>query len=197
MTTQIMQPQVQQLTQNASRYVTWASQLSVANAEQYTQAGEGLKKIKVLRAQADELFDPAIKAAHDAHKKMVALKKTAVAPLDEAESIVKGKVGAYLIEAEKARKKAEAAAQAEADRQAKVNGIVAPVVVVPKGPEVEGVSTRAKWTFEVTDEALVKREYLCLDVAKIKKVVAAMGPDAEGAIGGIKVRQEQVVVVRK
>jgi hypothetical protein len=190
-------PQAQDFTQNASKYVSWANQLVVTNKMEYAHASDGLREIKELFAKADAVFDPVIKATNESHKKAVALKKQAVGPLDEAEAIAKGKVGTYLVQAEKSRKEAEAKAQAAADAEAKATGSVAPCVVVPKGEQAEGVSTRARWTFEVTDTARIKAEYLIPDVAKIKKIVAAMGPDAEAAVGGIKVRQDVSVVVRR
>lgn len=58
-------------------------------------------------------------------------------------------------------------------------------------PKIQGVSYRENWTFRVTDPTKVPREYLAVDLVKIRGVVRAM----KGAtkIPGVEVYAEKVV----
>lgn len=106
---------------------------------------------------------------------------------------------------EEERRLAEAAAL-EAEAQATGDGslldqamelieapIVAPVIapVEKATPKIVGVSYRENWTFNVTDPTKVPREYLAVDLVKIRGVVRAM----KGAtkIPGVEVYTEKVV----
>jgi hypothetical protein len=76
--------------------------------------------------------------------------------------------------AEGDEKKAAAAAEKAAEfaeRQAVVEA--APVMVASTVPQVSGVHTTKRWTFEVIDEVAVPRAYLMLDTVKIGKMVTA------------------------
>jgi hypothetical protein len=91
--------------------------LTISVAGDVETARDFIRVIKERRGKVDATFDVHIKAAHAAHKALVATKKTFTDDLDDAERIIKGKVGAYQlecerlarIEQEKARKEAEAA----------------------------------------------------------------------------------------
>jgi hypothetical protein len=68
---------------------------------------------------------------------------------------------------------------------------VAPLVRREPPPKVAGTSMRTVWKFEVTDPALVPREYCSVDETKIRKVVTAL---KEGAsIPGVRVYSEQAI----
>jgi hypothetical protein len=71
---------------------------------------------------------------------------------------------------------------------------VAPVITAPA--KVAGITRRMVWKYEIVDPAKVARTFLILDEPKIGKTVRAMGKDAEGTIGGIRVWQEADVAAR-
>lgn len=63
--------------------------------------------IKKMRREIDEAFDPIIEAAHVAHKIALDKKRKYIEPVDAAERMVKGKIGAYLTEQDRIRREAE------------------------------------------------------------------------------------------
>ena len=92
---------------------------------------------------------------------------------------------------------AERAAAAEAEAQAKAAAAaampVAPVVHV-EAPAAAGTSTRRTYTYEITDAALLPREYLMPDETRIGKVVRALGESAN--IPGVRVIVRETMAVR-
>ena len=90
--------------------------------------------------------------------------------------------------AAKAEKVEERAAEKVEDLQLREAMVVAPVIE-REAPKVAGIATREVWRFEVTDPALVPREYLVVDEAKIGKVVRALKGDT--AIAGVRVYSER------
>lgn len=69
--------------------------------------------------------------------------------------------------------------------------VLTPPVVLPPKPTAAGVSFREDWDFEVVEAGMVPREYLSVDLVKIRGVVRAM----KGAttIPGIRVFSKKVV----
>ena len=58
----------------------------------------------------------------------------------------------------------------------------------PPVPKAAGTSNRKKYTFEITDAALIERQYLMVDESKIRKMVNALGADFKCA--GVKVFED-------
>ena len=56
--------------------------------------------------------------------------------------------------------------------------------------------TRKAWKFEVTDASKVNAAYLTPDEKKIRKIVTAMGEEAAGMVGGIRVWADTIIVAR-
>lgn len=99
--------------------------------------------------------------------------------------------------AEEAARLAAKAAATEQKAAEKVDAIdqraaavVAPVVV-REAPKVAGVATREVWKFAIENPALVPREYLVVDEARIRKVVAALKGDT--TIPGVRVYAERQI----
>lgn len=95
----------------------------------------------------------------------------------------------------KAAEEAEAARmrEAEAKRAAAASMPVAPVVHM-EAPKIAGVSSRQVWKFEITDAALLPREYLAPDEKAIGAVVRALGERAN--IAGVRVYPDTVISSR-
>lgn len=187
----------------------------INNHDQYAQAGGLLVRIKELRKRVADVFEPIVKAAHEAHKIATAKRNEANAPLDMAENHLKRLIGDYNQEQERIRqeqqRQAEAAARkAEEDRMlaeaqaAEAAGekeeaqaiieqpVQAPVVIVQSTtPKLEGVSFRENWTFQITDETKIPREYLIVDTKKIGAIVKAM--KGQAAIPGVRAYAEKIV----
>ena len=160
-----------------SQAMTWpqtAILTQVVDPESAAAVSSLLAGIKALRQEIAASTDPVIRAAHAAHKAAVKQKSDLEAPLIQAETILKTKVGAFA--AEQQRKAREAAALAEAiarearekaekeARELEVMGApeladavliesavtAAPPIAAPP-IKIAGLSLGETWTFEITD----------------------------------------------
>lgn len=162
MATALMLPDATVVEQHALTVLEQATALTIQTAEQYVAAAELLKAVKATQAEIAATFDPAITAAHAAHKATLAAKAKHFAPTEQAERLIKDKLRDYdeaqeRIRQEEARRLAEEARRAEEtrrvaeaaalEREAVATGdasllaeaeaiisepVVAPVVIVPK-----------------------------------------------------------------
>src|SRR5262249_33678901 len=73
-----------------------ASRIVIKNDQGYVEAGEFLLTVKGLLKEVEDTFEPIIKAAHKAHKEAVAQKRKFSDPLEEAERLVKAKIGMWV-----------------------------------------------------------------------------------------------------
>lgn len=203
-----------------------AQGFKIQTADQYSAAGERLKAIKGLMAKVMETFAPHIKRAHDAHKALVAEKDAHLAPLLQAESILKRGVLTYQQEAERIRREQEARAQEEARKErerlerqaaaAEAKGraekaealrttaaaVVAPILPVVT-PKISGVSVRTSFKAQVVDlPALVKG--IAAGIVPINAICADMAFLNNQARAmketlnypGVKVVEEQAIASR-
>jgi hypothetical protein len=73
------------------------------------------------------------------------------------------------------------------------------IIVVPQAPvvvaAVAGAQIRENWTFEITDESLLPREYLVPDMTKIRGVVKAM--KGQTKIPGVRAFDQGTVAFRR
>lgn len=191
MTTDEMQVQ-----QNVTAITTVASSLVVKNDDEYEMAGEHLRQIKSINKNVDELFDPQVKKAHEAHRAAVALKNKFLQPLKNAEGQLKRAMLQFVEDrnarvrheqgrlqrvadekADRERKALEArAAAAKTEKKTrelehKAAAVVAPEVQVSTPqPQAEGISTRKKWKALITNKALVPEYYKIVDYACLNKL---------------------------
>jgi hypothetical protein len=93
-----------------------ATAVQIVDQPTYDAGIELLKGIKALRDEAEAHHRPGIQAAHHAHKVAVATLQKVTDPLEEAERLIKGKVGIWAQQQERIRAEAERAAHAEANR---------------------------------------------------------------------------------
>ena len=195
-----------------------ADALSVITESDYQGAADMLRTIKTVSKKVDETFDPAIGAAHEAHRVAIATKKKFSEPLNAAEKTVKSKMSSWSMEQEKVRaaeqdrlrqiayreaedkrlaeaSKLEAAGRKEEAMQTLDAPIVAaPVVMAPAVPQTQGIAMKKVWKWEVENADLIPRAYLMTDDAKIGGVVRAMR--GETSIPGIRVYEESNVSAR-
>ncbi|MCR9093428.1 MAG: hypothetical protein NXI30_04370 [bacterium] len=161
--------------------VAQARALVVDSDAAFERAAEFLKRVKGIQKQMIEILAPHIQRANDAHKGLTQLRKEQIAPLEEAESLVKRKMGDFIEAEERRAREEERRRQEEARKQeeerrlqeaaeaeargdtAEAEAIVdAPIVPPPAAPapakpKAEGVSTVKRYSAEVVDLAeLVK-----------------------------------------
>ena len=167
----------------ASEALSWPDQaraLVIRDQDTYECAGAMATDVVRLRKQIEAEFKPSKEATDKAHKAVVAMERKYVAPLAEAEKIIKGSMATYSAEQERERRAEQARLQEIARRQeedkrlaeaeylaacgeekaaeARLDAPIAvPVVVAPPPPRAEGVSFRDLWSAEVVDlGALIK-----------------------------------------
>ena len=144
--------------------------------------------------EISRVFSPIIEKAHAAHKEAIAQRTRLEAPLRQAETVLKGRVVAFLdqeaalrrveearlmaaqAQAEESRRVAEAAALEQAGLHVEAEAVLTappppPVPVTLAPPQADGVSTREVWRAEVRDLAALVRA-----VAEGKVPAAAVEP---------------------
>jgi len=188
-------------------------------------AGEFLRlRVKAMLRQADEAFDPIIKAAHATHKVAVERKKAVTEPLLEAERTLKGAIGEYhasileqqrveqrrleaeaRVEAERKQLEAAAALEKAGQREAAEQVLQAPVVVLPVPRPAapppaapKGVSVRTVFKYRFLNPDLIHRNFMVPNEGAIAALVKSQGQKAVATIGvgGIEVYEESVVSSR-
>jgi hypothetical protein len=184
--------QTKQLENKAIISAEKAKALVVKTSEQYLEATEFLKGIVVLTKEITNTFKPMKEAAHRAHQEVVKQETKLLAPLKEADMILRRLMQGFNTEQERARtaeqqrleaiekqRRDEAAVQEaqrlqEAGRNEQAQQVIeqaveapAAVVILDKQefvPKVQGVSTRkGKWKGRVIDESKVPDQFWVLD----------------------------------
>jgi hypothetical protein len=114
MTTTTLAPET--LDREGGELVVQVQTIAVVDDATFAQAGELLKTVKAYLGRVAEVFDPMAKAAHDAHKAVVAQRKKVEQHALEAERLLKEQMGTYQREQERKRQEAEAARRREQER---------------------------------------------------------------------------------
>ena len=170
-----MSRDIQTLETHARSIPGQVQKLTISTNAEYLDACELAKTIKLLRAEIDATFDPVIQKAYAAHKEAVATKRKFDGPLNDAEAIVKARIGHWLEERERKdqeeelrlqklaqdaeeQRQLEAAAMlddlgetAEANKLLEETVLAPPVILAPSTPKVAGVSMTARYSAEVTN----------------------------------------------
>lgn len=190
----------------------------IRNNEEYQNAGEFLKEVRVRQDKIYEIFDSIIDKAHKAHKEAITKRDVCLEPWETAEKALKRIMVDFSLEeerkrlteeiritelnrkeAEKLEKKADKAegqgngAKAEELRgKAQEIEAIAPIVQSTVS-KIDGIKKMKIWKFTITDEALLPREYLIPDTKKI----GAMAKASKGTITipGVKIYSEETLAL--
>lgn len=210
-----LDPEVKELTMQTDQLLALASDYRVTNVDQYTMAGDELKRIKAAQKRLDDLRKKITRPIDAAKKAIMDLFREPEDKLARAESGIKRAMLTYADEQERLRReeqrKADEAARKEQERLAaqaakaaaagkvekaaaieeRAAMVVAPVVQ-REAPKVAGVSLREVWCFEITDPSKVNAAFLMPDEQKIRKVVNSMKADAASIVGeGVRIYSEK------
>ena len=162
--------QEQEMVQEVTAVEQRAGAIVIRNNDDYAQAAEFGKLIKQKAAQITEFFAPMKKAAHDAHANICAREKVSLAPLVQAERLVKKVMGEYVMEQERKRREAEEAArkaaQEEADRKL-----------------AEAIACESNGDKGAADRAMEEAEIM--QDASRNIVIGAQAPKAGGVSSGV------------
>ncbi len=193
-----------------------ARTLVIIDHDSYQLAAVICKSAKRILDNVGVVFDPIERRQIADRKNTIEERRGFEAMPKEVLALTKDKMAAWDTEQERLRREQEAALRASLQRQeedlalaaaeqAEQDGdsatadailtapIMAPPVVIPAAPKLDGVSFREVYDFEVVDESKVPRQYWMLDLVKIGKVTRAM----KGAtnIEGIRVFSRKVTAM--
>ena len=158
--------------------------------ERLTTISKGIKGMEKLRKQF-------VKPIKDSAKAIDTFFKEREAPLAEADTIYRGKIGAYLDEQDRLRRKAEAAEQkrheAETTEAEKwgTKKPEAPVAIAPP-PKMSATSPRKVLEIEVMNIHRVPSKYLVVSESAVK----AAWKDGVRQIAGLKLTEKNALIVR-
>lgn len=192
-----------------------ASKVNVVDQKSLTVAEKMLVTVKDFIKGVNDLFDPPIKKAHEAHRAMIAAKKEVADPLLSAERSLKRSVKDYLVEEARARHEAEEKrkfeqeallAQLEKERDDgdtkladetfdKIEEIHEESLKVEETPQMAGITKKTLIRWKVSDLDLVPRAYLTVDKAIVDQIVKAK--KLEASIPGITVFEDLVIATKR
>jgi hypothetical protein len=156
--------------------------LIIQNQAMLNLVSDILKKVKSDFKELEKQRKSVTKPMLDAKQQVDSWFKPAADALKECESKLKEAISQYLQKQE--RKKFEAVRDGNAKELA-----------LSDAPEIpEGIQTRARWVYEIYDEKLLPREFLCPDHEEIGRVVGEFKDKTD--IPGVEVRLDTSIAVR-
>jgi hypothetical protein len=174
------------------RIIEHATKLTVVSnwsaEEAISFGGEAKQLAKSIDAARKAITDPARKFVN----KMNDVAKVFTEKLEQVETIIKMKVSSW--------KRAQAEKVAIEEENAKALSeslgieVAAYVAEAPKNIRGDGAMSyeQTVWRYEIEDESLIPREYLCIDDTKVKGVVKA----GIRNIPGLKIFSEQKTIIK-
>lgn len=162
----------------------------VINSDQeLNAAGEAVKVVKEMQKNVKDFFEPIKSKAYATWKQVGDQMKIYLKPLEDAERLIKQKMGSYYQEQEKQRKAEEARLQEEARKKAEEEQlklaeetgddsildqpVIAPQVHIEKPAKQEGISYMDLWQFTIKDPKLIPNEYMIPNEKLIGQIVRA------------------------
>lgn len=187
----------QEVETEVQQFIYDNQEIAVTTREQYQEAGDIIKVVNMKIKKVDEKRKQYTKPLDESKVAIMADAKAIMEPLERFVDEVKSKMLEFhkaetaRIAEEQRKIDAEALAKAKAEGASEVT---VPVLAVEKKShgELSTTSVVKRWTYEVTAESQVPREFLAIDSVKVRKAIA------EGArlITGLKVFQEESIVSR-
>lgn len=195
--------EIQEVHTQTSSIVSAAKSIVIENDFDLNKASIVAKDISDTKKSVEERRQFFVRPLNEQVKKVNDLFKILAAPLLEADTLIRSKVGAYrTAQAEVARKEQArldalaAKQQAALDKKAEKQGVEAPIITAPvvaqPAAKVGHASMRKDWRFTIVDAAKVPADYLVVDESKIRKAIAG----GVREIAGVKIYQEETVVIR-
>lgn len=201
-----------------------AKELKIESQQDYERAAAFLTEIKRRAKQMKDYWKPTKEAAKAAHTQVCQREKEMLAPLEEAEKVIKKNMAGYQIAVEIARVQAEQEAKklqqeerdrllqeaAEAEKSGDVQGAMvsmamAEMVEDMKAPapvqfeQAKGTSTRKKWRARVVDAKAVPAYVDGIEVRSINMSVLdnlARMSKGTAQIPGVEFYQETIISAR-
>jgi len=195
-----------------------AEGLYICDNQSLAKSADFLRTIKTRQKSVTELFGPAVKAAHLAHKEFKALENDLIEPLKWSENKVKAKIANYTAEEERKRvaeeQRIREAARVREDEERlrlaeeleKRGESIAAEEVISHPSEApmpvltssvvktEGVSMRKVWKYEILDKSMIPREWLIPNTVALASHARSMKDAAR--IAGVRFYSEDTVAAR-
>jgi hypothetical protein len=151
-----------------------------------------LLEVKRKSNQIDERLKTITKPLNEALANVRALFKPVRDFYAAAEADLKGRIA----EAHSRQQENNAKALAESQAAGTPAGIVAALAKVQHVENVDGISTRTKWAFEITNPAEVPRELCEVSPKLIREYIKACGDTGPQPVAGVRFYQDTVVAAR-
>ncbi len=194
--------QVLELYQKGEELKGFAEGFAVKSLDDMKEAADTLSLIKGLMDAIEQRRDEYVRPLNGHVKKINASFKVLVAPMEEANRTLRGKVVAYQREQERIRLAKEEInrkrIEAAQEEMALKGELTEPVAMVEVHEPVKTyrsgfttMSTRANWKWELEDLKKVPLEYLMIDSSKVGRVVKA----GTRNIPGVRIYSDQGISV--
>ncbi|MGL4258013.1 MAG: hypothetical protein ACRCSL_16890 [Microbacterium sp.] len=190
-------PLVQETSQEAQEATVVRNELRdlpVHTHEEISFASELLVDIKGRHKKLEDRLHEITKPLNAALKSTRDLFRPAMTAYEEAEQILKAKIGAAHAAIAAANQRAMLEAQAKL-AQGDVHAAAVAATAIAERPRNEGVSVREALTYRVVNALLVPREFLVIDDKKVRAYIAQHGEAAQ--IPGITIEKTQQVVASR
>ena len=205
----------EEVKKQSSLIVRKASKIQVTDQKTLSVAEGMLVQVKDFLKGVNDLFDPPISKAHEAHRAIIAAKKEIADPLLSAERFLKNAVKDYLVEearqrraAEEQRKFEQEALLAKLEKERddgetkladetfeKIEEIHAESMKVEELPQMVGVTKKTLIRWRVSNLSLVPRDLLTVDKPKVDEIVKRMKMNAE--IPGIEIYEDVSIAMKR
>src|SRR5581483_5384975 len=111
-------PDTAEFEQEASQELQSATTYEILTERDYGKACDELVRLKAVIDEAHARFDPIVEKAHEAHKEACRQRKIVLDPLEQANSILRSKVGNFLLRQQREKEERDRQALEAARRQA-------------------------------------------------------------------------------
>lgn len=172
-------------------------EVKITTSDEYTGAGDLVKQVENKIKKVEEKRKEYTKPLDDLKKTIMADFKQISEPLEKFVNEVRGKMLSWYKE-DQIRKDAEQKAiEEKAMEEAKKNKqseVIVPIVndIKTQRGDVSTTTVKKIWKWEITDESLVPREYLCVNGPAITQAIR----DGVKTIEGLRIYQEESIAIR-
>lgn len=154
----------------------------ITSKANYEQAGKALKTVSTAMKMVEEHYEEEKKEKYAAYKAVNAQIAELNKPLEVAKKKLKSAMNEYIDKQEAKRIKEASKRKLPVD------------AVAVKVPDVEGVQTVRRWTWELLDKSKLPVEFLVPDTSAINALVQGQKEKAQEILGpGVRVYQDKSV----
>lgn len=184
---QILEKQVSPLIERAGSY-------ELKTTDDVEKASEFLKELHEVEKNIENKRLEFTKPLNQSLRAINKTFKTMVKPVSDAKSMVKRKIGVWH-RAEQERIAREEARRRKIQEAHEKQGhdVNAPVIMERPDTTIGNSMVKKVWTFKVTDETKIPREFLMVDTAKLRKYMYQMKEEAK--VPGVEFYQDEQVSV--